>query len=278
MLIYIVTHKKIPLKNSKIRKKIKVGSKIDDIEYLNDSDGDNISSKNPFYCELTALYWIWKNSNENIVGLEHYRRFFASSITPFKYKFLTEKEINKYLKKFDLIIPQFGTFGEFKKFSNISEAYKIIGERDNTHIYSDLEYLDKVIKEHFANEYDQFSTFFYKMNVQTSYNMFITNKHIISEYCQWLFSVFDFLEKEIKGYDDRVGNTRRLFGYLSELLFGYWIWKNKILYKQVPLILTEEFKELSIMKRCKLSIKFNIKKIMFYFEDKKRFKKFIKGC
>lgn len=278
MLIYIVTHKKIPLRNSKIRKKIKVGSKIDDIEYLNDSDGDNISYKNPFYCELTALYWIWKNSDENIVGLEHYRRFFASSITPFKYKFLTEKEINKYLKKFDLIIPQFGTFGEFKKFSNISEAYKIIGERDNTHVYSDLECLDKVIKEHFENEYDQFSTFFYKMNVQTSYNMFIGNKHIISKYCQWLFSVFDFLEKEIKGYGDRVGNTRRLFGYLSELLFGYWIWKNKILYKQVPLILTEEFKELSIMKRCKLSIKFNIKKIMFYFEDEKRFKKFIKGC
>ena len=30
-------------------------------DMIGDDTGDNISSKNPFYCELTAQYWAWKN-------------------------------------------------------------------------------------------------------------------------------------------------------------------------------------------------------------------------
>lgn len=46
---------------------------------LKDNTGDNISEENPYYGELTGLYWIWKNAdydNEDIVGFCHYNKTF----------------------------------------------------------------------------------------------------------------------------------------------------------------------------------------------------------
>lgn len=77
-MIYVITHKSFD--DSKIEQTyhriLHVGTnKNYKSWYLKDNTGDNISSKNANYCELTGLYWIWKNSNEpadDIDGLVHY--------------------------------------------------------------------------------------------------------------------------------------------------------------------------------------------------------------
>lgn len=45
---------------------------------LRDDAGDNISSQNRYYNELSCLYWIWKNTDHKYSGICHYRRLFES--------------------------------------------------------------------------------------------------------------------------------------------------------------------------------------------------------
>ena len=65
--------------SSKIYMTLQVGASLSeaDFVYQKDNAGNNISKKNKTFCELTGLYWAWKNLNADYVGLVHYRRYFA---------------------------------------------------------------------------------------------------------------------------------------------------------------------------------------------------------
>lgn len=83
MKIYVILHKYFNTnKYPEGYQNLLVGSYNKEHIYNNyyyDDVGDNISRKNPNYCELTGLYSIWRNSSEDIVGIVHYRRFFTTN-------------------------------------------------------------------------------------------------------------------------------------------------------------------------------------------------------
>ncbi len=73
--IIVATHKKYQMPEDKLYLPIHVGAEgKESIGFNGDNPGKNISSKNPFFCELTGLYWAWKNLKSDYIGLVHYRR------------------------------------------------------------------------------------------------------------------------------------------------------------------------------------------------------------
>lgn len=98
--IYVATTNVVNIKLNNIYEIVQCGDGID-LGYTRDNTLDNISEKNPYYSELTLLYWIWKNKNDSITGLNHYHRYFYKNL-----EIINNKDINHIMNSKDIIIPK----------------------------------------------------------------------------------------------------------------------------------------------------------------------------
>lgn len=208
---------------------IKVGATYSSTDRLtiNDDTGDNISDLNPFFCELTAYYWVWKNAKDDIVGIMHYRRYLShTNFFNFKKLFLNEKEIKKHLKKYDLI-----TSSKYNtKVSVKDNLLSSVREKD-------YEKLRMIIQTKYPDYLDSFDLVM-KSNFTYLCNIIVAKKEVFDKYCAWLFDVLFSLRK----YEDFNGYTKsemRLYGYLSERLLTVYVIKNKLSAKEYPLVNVE---------------------------------------
>ena len=132
--IYVISHSEEDIKKIKedeIYIPLFVGRNgKDNLGFLSDdSFKGNISSKNKDYCELTGLYWMWKESDADIIGLCHYRRYFKGKDG----KRLEKKAIIEDLSNHDIIVSKKsklikGTYWETFKGNYFSDALKITRE------------------------------------------------------------------------------------------------------------------------------------------------------
>lgn len=221
--ILVATHKKYEMPKDSVYLPIHVGAEgKKSLGYQKDNEGENISSKNANYCELTALYWAWKNLKCDIIGLAHYRRYFslkskdeikkASSVYDI---ILSEKEINTLLEKYDIIVSQKKNLFLY----TIRDNYKI------QHYEKDLDITRDVILE-FYPEYQEAFDVVMRQHKMSICNMFVTNKKIFDAYCEWLFTILFEVEKRVDISNYSV-LQKRIFGFLSERLFNVWLEKNK---------------------------------------------------
>ena len=222
--IYVVSHSEHDIKDieaNDIYVPLFVGrAGKDNLGFLSDDTGDNISEKNSSYCELTGLYWIWKNSTADIIGLAHYRRYFS------KWKFgkrLERKDIEEILKDYDIILPKKSNV----LFGSVYEDY------DHWNHIKDLDLCEDVIKEQ-CPEY--LENYYNVVNGNTLYgfNMFIAKKELIDPYCEWVFPIIAEVEKRVDmtGYTDY---HKRLYGFLTERLFDVWMDKQNLKVKESDL-------------------------------------------
>lgn len=242
--IYVVAHKEIKYKLIQNYIPIQVGKEFtkNELPYICDNTGDNISAKNNNYCELTAIYWIWKNVRlPQYIGIVHYRRYFVYGITS---KLLDEKKANEILSKYDVILPY--------KYNTKKNVYKHFIDSDSGR-EKDLKNLRKIIKMKFPNYLDDYDEIM-KSQKASYCNMMVLTRDNYKKYCEWLFNILFELEKitDLTGYTKQ---ERRIYGFLSEFLLNVWVRHNNLKVKYCNMYYIENNKVKNMLKKVKLGLR-----------------------
>ena len=217
---------------------------------IGDDSGDNISEKNRYYSECSALYWAWKNydklGNPDYIGLMHYRRHFIFNDEYYEnnikddwhralvYKNedfiddeyiknigLNDENIEQACKNYDMVVTkdtQFDLIGGY----NLRENYEktIPGSK-----VKDFDLLFNIM----GNLYPEYKSAIDKniSGYKTSlYQMFLMPKDLFFEYCEFLFNILFEVEKHID-FNDYSTNGKRVLGYLAERILSAFVWKKQ---------------------------------------------------
>lgn len=228
--LIVATHKKYKMPKDDIYLPIHVGAYgKDSIGYIRDDSGDNISKKNLNYCELTGLYWAWKNLDSQYLGLMHYRRHYTVKRIGNKWnRILTRCQLEKLLENNSIILPPKRNYFIETTYSQYAHAHHAI----------DLDVTRKIIKEKYPEYIVAFDNCM-KSTKGHKFNMFIMKKEYINSYCEWLFDILFELENRLD-ISDYSQNDLRVFGFVSERLLDVWLITNKLKYKEISVMFMEK--------------------------------------
>ncbi len=239
--IFICAHKEVPLPQHPYFLPVQAGAALHEpiSDYQPDNEGDNISAKNPHFCELTCHYWAWKNlKNVDIVGLNHYRRYFDFQKKWPQFssdkRFIPTDEFLKHpyifpnleemLQKYDIILP-------------IARHWRVSNTKQygDYHIAKDWEMLRQIIKERSPQYIPAFEKKMDHSNKSVGYNMFITHWKHFDTYSDWLFDILFEVERRVPPIDDTIQS--RIYGYMSERLINVFCEHHHLHIKHLPLIM-----------------------------------------
>ncbi len=233
--ILVAAHKEYRMPDDPMYLPVHVGKACSDIQlpYMADNSGINISEKNPYYCELTALYYAWKNIDADAIGLVHYRRHFTRHrFLPWKKDpfttILRKSEAEALLEKYDVILPK-------KRNYFIETTYS---QYIHAHPAEPLEKIRQLIQRN-CPEYSPAFSSVMDSSKGHRFNMLLMKKDFFDSYCEWLFSLLFSLEKEldISSYDNY---NKRVYGFLAERLLDVYVTRHNLCYTELPVCFTEK--------------------------------------
>lgn len=229
--IYVATHKKLDVRfpEGYIPMQVNCANNKEHWEnYYHDDYGDNISVKNPYYCELSVLYSAWKNCNSMIKGLAHYRRYMSNNTNvEFNTKMLCDLEhLEKEIISADEIEQRIFTEGNDILLTMPQGPYPETGrqELEKFCYKKDISILTEIIEE----DYPEYLPYLYQVLDSKNlyyFNMMIARAEVFDSYCEWVFEVLEKIEKrcDITSYDTQ---HKRIFGYFAEVLLDVYFEKN----------------------------------------------------
>lgn len=199
-------------------KAIQVGAALHpevDLGFLKDNVGDNISEKNPKYCEWSALYWGWKNlKNLEYKGLAHYRRYFDIDIR--------SENIDDLINGHDIIVthPRYSI-------CNVFDIYASCVSYDNAFLF-----LDTLLST-YPDCKNAALNYLFNNNKYTQCSMFIAKANIYDDFCDFAFNILNKMESKIM--DLGYSRLNRTLAYTGEMLLGLYIEYKKLKQKRVPM-------------------------------------------
>ncbi len=228
--IVVAAHKPYRMPEEEIYLPLQVGAAgKESIGFQRDDTGENISEKNPYYCELTGLYWLWKNSGAEALGLVHYRRHFGKKRgkDPFD-GVLNRHDAEAALQKADILLP--------KKRNYVIET--LYDHYCHTLHPMPLELTGEILKESFPAYYPEFCRL-KKRRSAHMFNMMIMKREKLDAYCRFLFAVLEELEKRVPKEEYADLFHARFYGRISELLLDVWLYTEKEAFAELPLLYPE---------------------------------------
>lgn len=207
--VLIATHRDHVSKEGDIYLPVFVGAAVSDLNlpYQRDDEGENISDKNLYYSELTAMYWAYKNLRADYIGLCHYHRFMSLK--------------GLRIEDHDIVLP-------CKRHYYIETIYD---QYSHAHGSAGLDTAREVISEYYPDYLSYFDKHM-KKRAEHNCNMFIMKYDIFISYCDWLFDILFKIEA-------KMGKVDRLYGYISERLLDVFITRNNYEYVETRVIETE---------------------------------------
>lgn len=200
-----------------------------DLGYQSDAQGESISEKNGLYCELTVLYWAWKNLPGDALGLMHYRRYLGEPrrCLPWKKpraRIATGEELFQYLEKTPVLLPK-------------KRNYFIESREDqyvHAHGCAGIDVLRYVIKRRTPEYLPAFEHSMQRTSGHC-FNIFVMRRDLCDAYCQWMFDTLFEVEAEMRqAMPQEI--TPRLFGFISERMLDCWLETNGYAYKELPVV------------------------------------------
>ena len=220
--IVIATHKKYRMPEDDIYIPLHVGAEgRTPLGYQGDNIGDNISIMNPHFCELTGMYWMWKNLKADYLGLVHYRRHFCfrkkgaskgvdGDVSKWT-SLLSSKEAQVLCRQYDAIVP----FKRKYVIESLESHYA------HTHYKEHLEKTREIITKRYPQYLDNYDRVL-KQKSGYMFNMFLMRSDLVDEYCAFLFFFFFDLDKNVDTSNYSAFQARYP-GRVGEILFNVWL-------------------------------------------------------
>lgn len=209
-----------------------------------DDTGDNVSSMRRILNEFTVMYWAWKNSDADYMGLCHYRRFlnFTSKLYGKEHQdangeviidsmadvnlsacgLLDENNIYSCIQDYDIIVNR--SYDITKVINDTCRCAKEAWEKRSPQYLKKAEFdiLLGAIKE-YSPEYYNDAKEYMRGKKFRGFNCFVMKKEYFNELCEFVFPILFYLTEKFE-VENKSMTQNRAPAYAGEWLYSIWVY------------------------------------------------------